>query len=550
MPNFLDVLNMKKDGARVLVVGAGPSGLMSALVLARSGVPVRIIEKDLQKSPYSRAIAVQIRSLEIFDALGLLDALKEKSNAVEHFVITTESRIPIAINPELVGSRFSSPLIVDQPHTEAVLEAALNEFGIEVERGLTLEKILAHDKEIYATVKDTQGHLEERNYSYVIGADGAHSTVRKQMLNSFLGESYEDAFILADVIVEKSIDKKTIQLFFKGPNFLALIPMYGHNHYRLISVRHNERTKTGPAPTKDEFQKLLDALCTFPVSIINAMWVSRFFVQCRSALHYQEGAIFLVGDAAHIHSPAGGQGMNTGLQDAFNLAVKLAMVWRKEAAASLLETYQEERKPVGEFLLKYTDRIFRFMVRGSFWARLLRTVFLPRLLRSKERQAKFFRIGSQTAVRYRKGFLCAKNHVPDLPHIAIGLRVPDFILINSHVQRTTLHAMALENAMNIFVFISADMPTAMAKKFIKSAYEIEKDLFVKIHVVFANDFDAERIIVEEEYSILSSTKAIRLPDEAFYLAVRADHHVFCYGYLDNLIHLREELEKFIARKKL
>ncbi len=540
---------MQSDVPKVLIVGAGPSGLMSALVLARFGIPLRIIEKEAKKSPYSRAIAVQTRTLEIFEALGLLPHLQQKSASIERFVITTESLHPISFAPVVANSRFSRPLIVDQPHTEEVLEAALKALGVEVERGVTLEKITQNNSLVTAYVKEVDQKISEKIYSYVIGADGAHSTVRKQMHNSFLGESYEDAFILADVIVETTMPQDAIKLFFKGPKFLALIPMFGHNHYRLISVRHNERSKEGPAPSMAEFQALLQSICPVKIRIESCEWVSRFFVQCRSALHYQEGPVFLVGDAAHIHSPAGGQGMNTGLQDALNLCFKLAMVLKKEALPSLLLSYEEERKPVGEFLLKYTDRLFRFMVRASFFARVLRTIFLPRILASKERQARFFRIGSQVAIRYKNGFVCKKNHALYVPNFIIGARVPDVSLIDSRVQKISLHTLVIKHFFNVVLFMPANIARSEAKKFLRNAYELEKELALKVHVVFANDYDAEKVILEEEYSVLVDDEFLKPQDEPFYLAIRADQHLFCYGFLDDFDHLSEELRKFIARRE-
>ncbi len=537
-----------KDELRpVLIVGAGPSGLMMALMLSRFGIPVHIIDKELEKSPFSRAIVVQIRSLEIFSSLGLLSKLMEKGIFANSFQVNTESAIPIDINPQLSSSHFSRPLIVDQPHTEEVLESALKDLHVTVERGLTLVQAYEEGPELWAELSGPAGSFKKQ-YSFIIGADGAHSTVRKNMDNRFLGKAYEDAFILADVEIESDMDHQSLRLYFKGSKFLALIPMFGQHHYRLISVRHKERSKVGPEPKVDEFQKLLESIVPFKVKITKTTWVSRFFVQCRSALHYQQGLRFLVGDAAHIHSPAGGQGMNTGLQDSLNLSFKLAMVIKGQVDDSLLLSYQEERKPVGDFLLKYTDRIFRFMVRASLIARLLRSLVLPRIMRSPRRQTRLFRIASQVAIRYQKGFICGDNHEISLPHTAVGARVPNLLLINSHVQKTDIHSVIITNLFNLLLFIPNDQEK-MAKKIIKAGRDIGEKYSIKIHVIFANDFDAEKIMVDEEYCILCDGEFLRRHEEPFFMAVRADHHLFCYGFLSDIDHLEHSLAKHWTRVK-
>jgi 2-polyprenyl-6-methoxyphenol hydroxylase-like FAD-dependent oxidoreductase len=543
-------MQYREEITPVLIVGAGPSGLMMALMLSRFGIPVHIIDKEVKKSPYSRAIAVQIRSLEIFSALGLLPKLMERGLSVDAFQVNTESAIPIDINPQLSTSKFSRPLIVDQPHTEEVLESALGDFDVYVDRGVCLVKVVEGNLVVKAELKGLDNRVFHREYSSIIGADGAHSTVRKNMDNSFIGKAYEDAFILADVEVATNIDRNSLKLYFKGPKFLALIPMWGPHHYRLISVRQNERSKMGPEPTRLEFQKLLDNIVPFPIAITKSIWVSRFFVQCRSALHYQQGRIFLVGDAAHIHSPAGGQGMNTGLQDALNLSFKLAMVLRGEALPSVLLSYHEERKPVGDFLIKYTDRLFRFMVRGSFFARLLRRIVLPRVMRSPQRQSKIFRIGSQTAIRYQKGCLCLENHALSLPAIAIGSRVPNLELIDSHVKKTDIHSQVINDFFNLLLFIPRDLEKNVVKKIIKAGHDLCEKYAIKIRPIFASDFDAEKIMMDQEYSITCDQDFLRGQEEAFFMMVRADQHLFCLGFLSDLDHLDHSLSKYLTRIKM
>lgn len=542
---------MHSSGAEndeVLVVGAGPSGLMAALQLARFDVPVRIIDKAVHKTPYSRAIAVQIRTLEIFSALGLLAKLTEKAQEIFGIEFNAEGRAPIDVKPESTTSTFLRPLIIDQPHTEAVLEKALSALGVVIERGVMLKDFSVTTNGIKAELVDCEGKVSVQPFSYIIGADGAHSLVRKKMATSFAGTTYDDAFILADALCFHDRDDRNFRIFFKGRDFLALIPMYGPNHYRLISVRRNERSEIGPPPTIDEFRKLAKKVVPFPLEIGDAAWVSRFFVQCRSASHYQDGRIFLIGDAAHVHSPAGGQGMNTGLQDALNLSFKLAMVWKGLAPCSLLFTYDQERKPVGEYLLKHTDKLFRYMV-GSSWAvRLFRAVLLPYLARSKEFRTQIFRIASQTAIRYNEGLLCLGEQHISVPYIQRGVRIPNAFLMDNHLKKTDIHRLACTNFFTCFIFFPKNVAKNLGQKIRKQAEEFAQkhEGALKCIYVFASDFDAEKIMGELDYCLLIEGAFLKEYGEPFFVVTRADTHVFCLGSPPDFTHVDASISAFIG----
>lgn len=538
-------MNEKKK--EVLIVGAGPSGLMAALILARFGIPLRIIDKALNKSPYSRALAVQIRTLEIFDALGLLAKLKKKSNPVHDFEINAEGVAPIVLSPATTSSLFTYPLIVDQPHTEEVLEQSLNDAGVYVERGFELVEFCHSGDGIVATIADSSHKRSVLDYSFIIGADGAHSTVRKYMATSFVGSTYEDAFILADAKLFNVRDHHTFRIFFKGRNFLALIPMYGEHHFRLISVRRNELFHEGPKPSIDEFHKLISKLVPYPLEIGDVTWVSRFFVQCRSASHYQDGRSFIIGDAAHIHSPAGGQGMNTGLQDALNLGFKIAMVIKNLAPESLLLSYGDERKPVGEYLIKHTDRLFKLMIGGNWLIRLMRVFLLPRLMKSSELRTKFFRLISQTAIRYDEGAVVRLTTSIKIPGLCVGERIPNAALISNHLKNVDIHKIAIDHFFSCFVFIPNNIAKqkgkALYQKIVQWSHKHEGSLHPVF--IFNNDFDAEKIMDEKDYFLLSEQGIYSDKSEPFFVLVRTDGHVFCFGTEDEILSADEELSHYI-----
>lgn len=530
----------------VLVVGAGPSGLMVAHELKRFGIPCTIIEKDVAKSPYSRAIAVQIRTLEIFHALNMLHHLAEKGHDVDGISLYAESKKPIAVKIETTSSFFEHLMIVDQPHTEKVLEEALAHRGQEIERGVELVDFATDSLGIRANLRMPHGEIKPERFSYIVGADGAHSLVRKKMANQFSGTTYDDAFILADAECAHAHDHHTLRLFFRKHRFLALIPMQGKNHYRLISVRRGETNKMGTMPTIEEFQDLANDVVPFPLTIKNPVWVSRFFVQCRSAARYQEGRIFLVGDAAHIHSPAGGQGMNTGLQDAFNLSWKLALTIKGLAKPELLTTYHDERKPVGDYLIDRTDRLFKFMVRSSLWARLMRRFIVPYVSKTDKIRTRLFTIGSQIAIRYEQGVICMKKHA-SMEGVCIGKRVPNLRLMTSHLKKTDLHTVSCEGFFSLWLFFPKDINKKQVNYVLHQVNALLAPCAkaVQSHVVFAHDFDADKLQRDAEYFVrVHAGKTFAVTEPAFVL-VRPDHHVFCTGLLKELPHAVEGLKTYL-----
>jgi 2-polyprenyl-6-methoxyphenol hydroxylase-like FAD-dependent oxidoreductase len=541
----------KNISKSVLIVGAGPSGLMIAHELARFNIPVRLIDKNPEPSFESRALIIQIRTLEIFDALNIISSLEEKSESLNAFEVFVENKKPLEIQVMPTDSNFLRPLVVDQSHTEEVLGKSIKSLGVKIERGVELVGLTQTKTNIYADLKSSLGTEKAGPFAYIIGADGAHSFVRKNMPLSFEGSTYEDAFILADVQCSSDDQENKFRIFFKGLDFLALVPLYQKGNYRLISVRRDERSKIGPKPNIEEFQKLIAQLVPFSFAIKTTRWVSRFFVQCRSASHYQHENLFLIGDAAHIHSPAGGQGMNTGLQDAFNLGFKLALVLKKLSPESLLSTYELERKPVGDFLIKNTDRLFKFMIRSSFGARMLRRLVLPFIAHNKKIRAKIFRVVSQTAITYKHGCLCTNYQHQEIFNIKIGRRMINWLLINNYNNKNNIHRISAANFFTCFIFV----PENYTKNNITKIYKTARDFadkysdFLRLVVVFSHNHAAQEIGAHEEYNFFADTQVVPSFFEPFYIITRTDAHVFCASNLADLEHAHRALSRWYLREK-
>jgi 2-polyprenyl-6-methoxyphenol hydroxylase-like FAD-dependent oxidoreductase len=393
-----------------LVVGAGPTGLTMAAELARHGLRCRIVEQLEQPSLLSRALVVQARTLEVFDDFGLADEALARGRRTEAFNVVgtggVRTRVPMQAFT-WAETRFPFMLMLPQDTTEELLTGYLGTLGVTVERGLGLEDFQQDASGVEATLKRADGQVERVRARWLLGCDGARSRVRKVAGIPFEGETYDDACVLADVRVEWTLGQGELCIMPTMHGVVGAFPMPGESRYRLFCIMPRDQLPAGDETTPltlEEMQAILDRMVPVPVRVSEPRWLTRYRLHRRGVPRYRQGRVFLAGDAAHIHSPAGGQGMNTGIQDAYNLAWKLALVTRGHAPEPLLDTYQQERHPVGQLLLEGTDRAFGIMARGGLPSRLLRTYVAPRLARvlfgGGFTQRRLFHFVSQLAIRY------------------------------------------------------------------------------------------------------------------------------------------------------
>jgi 2-polyprenyl-6-methoxyphenol hydroxylase-like FAD-dependent oxidoreductase len=327
---------------KVLVIGAGPVGLTMASELARRGVSVRIIDKSHAPSQLSKALAVHARTLEVFEQMGAVDAFLTRGFRVSGMTAWLGPGNRTAeVNLANLDSPYPFVLDIPQSVTEEILIHHLKTFAVEVERQVELLSLAGKDDGVTAVLRHSDGREEIVHTGWVVGCDGAHSTVRHQLGVSFEGTPYPDLFALADVKIHWSLPQDRIQMFLTTDELVAAFP-YGEGRYRLMTSIHptNGDEKPPLAPTLEWFQQVVDSRCGVAATLSDAVWMDTFHSHLRHAKQTRFGRIFLVGDAAHIHSPAGGQGMNTGIQDAYNLAWKLALVAEGSAVQSLLDSYQ------------------------------------------------------------------------------------------------------------------------------------------------------------------------------------------------------------------
>lgn len=392
---------------QVLISGAGPTGLMLAGQLAAQGIRCRIIDKAATRSPHSRALVVQPRTLELFDLMGQAEALIAAGQPTpEVGLYLNHQRIAdLSIsNTGVTDTAYPFLLFVSQVETERVLLRYLNEQGVQVEQPLELLSFKSDAGGVTAQLQHGDGRKETVRADYVVGCDGAHSAVRKGLGLQFLGEAYEQDFVLADVDIDWPIGHNQLTISVNDDGAFVVFPMKGERAYRVIAARAGSPAADASDPTLAELQALADRRSPVPLTLSAPRWLARFRLHHRAVNRYQIGRGFVAGDAAHIHSPAGGQGMNTGIQDAANLAWKLALVLRGQAPQSLLASYHDERWPVGQALLRTTDRLFSM---GTSRSRLLigaRNLLLPplagRIFGSRWLRQRLFRLIGQLDIAY------------------------------------------------------------------------------------------------------------------------------------------------------
>ncbi|MGH3327973.1 MAG: FAD-dependent monooxygenase [Streptomycetales bacterium] len=400
----------------VLVVGAGPTGLALAAQLHAHGCAVLVVDQSLDRVGESRALAVQPRTLEVLRPFRIVDELVRRGNPAVQLRIHAGSRVARAklFDIGLDDTEFPFLLFLSQAETEAVLGDHLAARGVRVDRGVRLEDLATSATGCIATLRtlddDTVRHVPAR---FVVGCDGAHSTVRDLAAIPFLGGGYPQTFLLADLEVD-GLEPGTVNAFISEDGPFFFFPLGHPAAWRIITMRpeHERSHRSAGAPSAatarvslDELQTLADKASGGALRLHAPVWATAFRLHHRHAATYRSGRVFLAGDAAHIHSPAGGQGMNTGIQDAINLGWKLALHCRGTVPESLLDSYDAERRPVGEFVLRFTDRAFKAATSDEPLVRLARSHLVPRVLplvlNFRVGRALGFRTVSQLGIKYR-----------------------------------------------------------------------------------------------------------------------------------------------------
>jgi 2-polyprenyl-6-methoxyphenol hydroxylase-like FAD-dependent oxidoreductase len=390
----------------VLIVGAGPTGLVLALWLAKFGLKPRIIDKTAEPGTTSRALAVHARTLELYRQLDLADAVIERGHKVPAVNLWVGGEREARVSFEDIGADITPyPFlhIFPQDEHERLLLARLGAMGVSVERGTELVDYRDQGERIIARLRGPAGDETDCEAAYIAGCDGAHSTVRQTMGTGFPGGAYRQVFYVADVEAAGPPVDGELHVDLDEADFLAIFPLVGQGRARLIGTVREERAEHAESLTFEDVSGR--AIQHLKVQVEKVNWFSHYRVHHRVSEHFRKGRAFLLGDAAHVHSPAGGQGMNTGIGDAINLGWKFHGVISGRFPEMLLDTYEPERIAFARRLVQTTDRVFAGATAEGWLADLIRTRIVPVLIPAA---AKFdalrewmFRTVSQVTINYR-----------------------------------------------------------------------------------------------------------------------------------------------------
>ncbi|PSK97236.1 2-polyprenyl-6-methoxyphenol hydroxylase-like FAD-dependent oxidoreductase [Haloactinopolyspora alba] len=406
--------NASDQVADVLVVGAGPTGLLLAGDLAAAGVSCTVLERRADESNLTRAFAVHARTLELLDARGVADALVSSGNRVDRLNLFGGVEVDLSGLP----TRFPFVLVTPQYVTEAVLRERAVAAGARIVDGAEVDGLHQDDEGVRARFRAPDGARGVARSTYLVGADGAHSTVRNALGLAFPGEAAVQSVMLADVLLAEP--PTDVLVVGSGEDGFAFVAPFGDGWYRVIAWDRHRQVADDVPVSLDEVRDVTTRVLGTDHGMHDARWLSRFHSDERLVPWYRVGRTFLAGDAAHVHSPAGGQGMNIGLQDAANLGWKLVAALHGWAAPGLLDSYHGERHPVGRSVVQGSGTLLRMALLGPAPLRAVRNAAGSAVARIGPIERKAGEFVSGLAIAYPR---------PRGEHSLVGSRVPDVTVV-------------------------------------------------------------------------------------------------------------------------
>ena len=479
----------------VIIIGGGPTGLSLACQLNRYGIDFVVIEKNEGITKFSKALGVQARTLEIYDQLGLADRAIERGTIARKVRLVEGGEVRGEMHLENFGkdlSEYPFMLMLEQSKNEELLYEYLQSHGRDVRWNTELESFTQDTTGVTARVKADSGEIQTIRGKYLAGCDGAGSPVRHGLGLTFAGSTFERLFYVADARVDWALPHDALHVCLARDVFVAFFPMKGEDRYRIVGTFPEGRNEEQGEIVYEEIEQEIKDKAKLKLEISDVKWFSLYKVHSRHVNKFSEGRCFLAGDSAHIHSPAGAQGMNTGIQDAYNLAWKLALVIKGRATESLLDTYNEERLANARRLLQSTDRMFE-LAAGSHWLlSFIRTTIFPPVagfMASLETVSRrVFPLISQIGVNYRNAPL--SEHTDDeFEDVKAGDRLPYFL-----VDGKTIFDKLTEPKFHLLVVSNADQT-------IGKDFEKEFGAVVDYHVVPLDERVREIFGTDKEFSI-------------------------------------------------
>ncbi|HXS37331.1 MAG TPA: FAD-dependent monooxygenase [Flavipsychrobacter sp.] len=527
----------QENDTQVLIIGAGPTGLLLACQLIVHNIPFRIIDKTADHTTQSRAIVIHARSMEMFDQLGIADEIvrQGKQTIGVGMIFNGKKIIKMAMKEIGTGlTNFPFFLMLEQSKTEAILSKFIETKGFKVERNSELISFTQNTNGVVATVRNAEGISTTINSRYMVGADGARSVVREQLHFVFGGKTYQQSLFVMDCKVHPELPRDEMYIAFTKEGIGGFFPLT-NGRYRVLGTLPKEFDEKETL-TYDDIEKAFPEWTHMDIKLTDPEWISKYRSHHRYASSFRNGNCFLAGDAAHIHSPIGGQGMNTGLQDAYNLAWKLALVLKGKAKDNLLDTYTDERVVIAKNLVQSTDRVFNFVTNKNPLIRFARQYLFPpfaRIAFAAIEKLKFirrfaFRSISEIGIAYRNSSLSQNASRGNFPRHAPkpGDRWPYISYTDADGKEVNIQDKLKGTSFHLFLFSknnSFDELRRLEEKY--------KDL-LSLEII---TYTEQTKTLFEKFGINQSGYYLVRPD--MYVAYRSDE--------PNVSHLEEYLSRFL-----
>lgn len=539
------------DTIDVLIVGAGPVGLTFANELCRHGVACRIIDEKLRPAETSRALGVFNRTLEVFGQMGIAEQVIARAQPARFMNIYAGGKhlLQLAFNARSFETPYSSPVFCSQVSVEHILTTNLVVYGVQIERGMALQTFVQDASGVMATLVDSEGHTHYIRTRWLIGCDGAHSKVRKQLQLPFLGKP-DETWMVADVELEWSLAKNSLYAFLSPEGTVVAFPFPEGRRWRLLDTVVGEQTDAASVAARFT-RKINSVYHDERIVVPDPLWASVFTIQQRHVPDMRAGNCFVVGDAAHVHSPASGQGMNTGIQDAFNLAWKLALVIRGYAEDRLLDSYSAEREPVAASVLQGAKTFTKVIGRHSKLLQSTRSLLfksvhlipmLHRLLNEKVSTML-----SELTIAYSDSPIVAEDwqtSKASATGLAPGMRIPDIHFAEGD---ESLFQLIRRTQHTALLFTGRDIRDEDLQQLARLAEDIAQQHhhWMKFFLVVPS-LDLKERLSQQQFTILDPQDLLHrrfgVRTTAFYL-LRPDGYV---GYRNQPVQ-RVEINRYIER---
>ena len=401
-------MNTINNKTKILIVGAGPTGLTMASELTRHGIPCRIIDQKSGVTDKTKALSVQSRTMEVFEDMGIIDEVLERGRIVSGFSMYSEGKRIFQVTSGELDTPYSFNMLYPQFETERSLYNHLTNLGADVDWNTEVLE-LEQNEQIKVKLQDAKGNMESLEPDYLIACDGGRSFCRKALDIKLAGETFDSEFLIADLTLDWDNPpmKDEWHGYFTDQGFVLIASLDGKDSWRMVmevpwDMQDESDTSHYEQPTFAEFKQMFERLDALPgIELTEPNWISRFRIHRRIIDRFRHGNVFFAGDAGHLHSPAGGQGMNTGIQDAYNLAWKMALVCRGIGKPELLDTYNTERYPIIKRQVQTTDAAFKMMLLRHPVSRAIRDRLASLLVNIEPIQHRMEQRSSMITINYR-----------------------------------------------------------------------------------------------------------------------------------------------------